>query len=141
MSRSYRSIFLAIVGCLTLLSAAAAQNVANVASNSNEIHRSADRRTQNEQGNSAQAVGAGRTVENGEQAEQAECGTAKECRAEQREKDDLVAQQRAATAAEAAAKAGQDQLYAAWWQAGIGAAGVILLILTASILMGNARSD
>lgn len=52
-----------------------------------------------------------------------DCGTPRECRAEQREKDDLVAQQ---TAAEAAS----DQARLLFWQTIVGTMGVLVVIIT-----------
>ena len=60
---------------------------------------------------------------NGEQASEADCGTPKECRAEQREKDDLVAQQTAATAA-------AEQANLSKWQTFIATLGVLAVIAT-----------
>lgn len=63
------------------------------------------------------------TIAAGEKASRADCGTAKECRAEQREYSDLRAQWEAANAAKSAERAG-------WWQTWIAAIGVALLIWT-----------
>lgn len=122
MLRSYRGIILAIVGGLTLAGGAIAQNVAKVTAGGQEIQASADRSAEHKQGNAAQAI-APADVEHREQAIQPECGTPQECRTEQRNQDDLIAQQ-------AMAEAASSQRNATWWQTGIGAAGVILLILT-----------
>lgn len=122
MSRSGRGIILAIIGWLVLANAAFAQNSANVAPGREEIQSSAQRGTNQEKGNAAQAV-APTNVSDGENTVESECGTRQECRAEQRDQDDLIAQQ-------AMAEAASSQRTATWWQTGIGAMGVILLILT-----------
>ncbi len=122
MSRSNWCIIFTLIGSLTLLSGAAAQNNAQVTGGSPEIHRGAEWSAHQEQPNSAKAI-APANIENGEQAVQPECGTPQECRTEQRQKDDLVAQQSMAQAA-------SSQRTATWWQTGVGAAGVLLLILT-----------
>lgn len=68
-----------------------------------------------------------RIIEDPEEAERTE---QRAQRAEKRETDDLVAQQRAATAAERAAGAAASQNIAAWWQTGIAGVGTAFLLYT-----------
>src|SRR5579884_4298238 len=118
MPRSYWRVIFAF-GCLTLASTAASQRAAT---HGHEIEASSERAADHKKDGTANTIAAGNLAD-GKKPVQPDCGTAKECRAEQRQKDNLVAQQTAANAA-------VSQRNAAWWQVGVGAAGVILLILT-----------
>jgi hypothetical protein len=119
MFTGYWRIILAVVG---LLAFGGISQLQAAAGDSPKVEASANRSAQEKENSAANAV-TPRVVGNREQAVQPDCGTPKECRAEQRSKDDLVAQQ-------LAAKSADSQRRAAWWQTGVGAAGVILLILT-----------
>ena len=120
MFRRYRNIFFATLGFLAVTTTVASQ--AGAAVSRQKVEAGANQPANQKQRGSAYAVGA-RNLINRKDAVKPECGAPKECRAEQREKDDLVAQQ-------VAAKAAADQARSSWWQTGVGAAGVVLLILT-----------
>jgi len=122
MLGSYRHAVAALIGCLIFASGGHAQNTQRVAGGSPKVESAANGATAQNESNATEAVSQAGAPK-GKNAVQADCGTPKECRAEQRDKDDLIAQQTAADAA-------VSQRNAAWWQTGIGAAGVILLILT-----------
>jgi hypothetical protein len=119
MFRSNWRIVFAFIGLLTLAAAVWSQTAP---ANSQKVEAGSNQATGNKQDSAAKPIAA-RNLPNGEHAVKPDCGTPKECRAEQRSKDDLVAQQ-------LAAKAAADQARSSWWQTGVGAAGVILLILT-----------
>lgn len=119
MFRSSRLIIFAIIGWLTLTPSAASQLAP---ASSQKVETSANSAADQKQSRTTKTVGS-RNFGNREQTVKSDCGTPKECRSEQRDKDDLIAQQ-------IAAKAAADQARSSWWQTGVGAAGVILLILT-----------
>ena len=120
MSRSYWLKVFAFVGLISL--AFGSGTLKATAGDSPKIETGANRSAANEQRSAGNAIAA-RNVGDRKNAVKSDCGTPKECRAEQRQKDDLVAQQTVAQAA-------VSQRNAAWWQTGVGAAGVMLLILT-----------
>lgn len=91
-------------------------------SNSQHVQRGADGRTDRQNSNTTSTM-TPTGIPKGKNSIETDCGTAKECRAEQREQDNLQA-------AQASANAAVSQRNAAWWQTGVGAAGVILLVLT-----------
>lgn len=120
MLRSYRrAIVAALVG---IIFSSAAYSQAGPAAGSQQVDANSQGATNNKRDGASKAALQARVIERKKPIEP-ECGTPKECRSEQREKDDLIAQQ-------AAAQAAVSQRDAAWWQTGIGAAGVIMLILT-----------
>ena len=110
-------IFAAIIGI-----AIATSSYGQVPSGSNQIAQKAQGTKPAQKQSSTQPSGA-RTLNNGEKAGQPDCGTPKECRAEQREKDDLIAQQ-------VAAKAAADQANLSRWQTAIASVGVLAVIAT-----------
>ena len=119
MLRSYRHFIIAAFLGLALTSPGQGQ----APRGGNEITQKAQGRADGNQDAAAKPASLNRNKLDREKAGQPDCGTPKECRAEQREKDDLVAQQ-------SAAKAATDQASLARWQTLIATIGVIAIIAT-----------
>jgi hypothetical protein len=119
MLRSYRRIIFAAFIGLAVCSPGQSQSTGG----GNKIAQEAKGGAKSQQNAAANAVATPGNNLNREESGQSECGTPKECRAEQRDKDDLIAQQ-------SAAKAATDQASLARWQTLIATIGVIAIIAT-----------
>jgi hypothetical protein len=118
MLRSYRGfIFAALVGLAT-----AASSYGQVPGGGNQVAQKTQGTKSAQQQSAPNPLGAGK-IDNRKKASQPDCGTPKECRAEQHEKDDLIAQQ-------VAAKAATDQASLSRWQTFIATVGVMAVIAT-----------
>lgn len=116
MPRSNRSRLFGLAGLLTALAS-------SQAAYSGQVEQAPTERSAENKAGTANQPAAPGAMPDREEAGQADCGTPKECRAEQRERDDLIAQQ---TSAQAAAH----QASLAVWQTILLALGTIAVIAT-----------
>lgn len=118
MLRSYWCLIIAAFFSVAGLSTAYGQT----ATSSNEVAEKT-KGTEGDKQETAASATFGTRLDNGKQFSEPDCGTPKECRAEQREKDDLIAQQ-------TSAKAATDQANLLFWQTAIASIGVLAVIAT-----------